>query len=81
MAHYFVCFAHGDREPAESIIPARKKSDYFRSSNVGLNVALAQLKGPRNERNTQLIVKPELWLGAFIIVPGMLMALKQTLSA
>lgn len=81
MAHYFVCFAHGDREPAESITPAREKSDYLRSPSVGLDVALALLKGPRNERSTQLIVKPELWLGVFVIVPGVLMALKQTLSA
>lgn len=56
-------------------------SDYFRSPSVGLDVALALLKGPQNERSTQFIVKPELWLGVFVIVPGVLMALKQTLSA
>lgn len=57
------------------------KSDYFRSANVGLNIALPCLKGPQSERNKQLIVKSELWLSAFIIVSSVLMALKQRLSA
>jgi len=58
-----------------------EKNDYFRSSNVGMNIALPCLKGPQSERNKQLIIKSELWLSAFIIVSSMLMALKQRLSA
>lgn len=57
------------------------KSDYFKSSNVGLNIALLCLKGPQSERNKQFIIKPKLWLSALIIVPQVLMALKQRLSA
>lgn len=40
------------------------KSDYFKSSDVGLNIALPCLKGPQSERNEQLIIKLELWLSA-----------------
>lgn len=48
---------------------------------MGLNTALRCLRDPQNGRNTQLIIRSELWLSAFIMVTRVLMALKQTVSA